>query len=104
MEGLQNFTQAYNLTYRELVRQSCNLYGVPPNYYEMIDSVFVRDEAKNETFIKGPSYFVSKESERLLFRDFLSVIVPLLFYLVGEFQLIIKKNPNLNYFQLTNYF
>ena len=74
MDGLQNVGQAKNQTYMVLVRNSCKFYGVPPNYLEMNNSVFVREEKKNETFIKSLDYFTTKEKEQLFVRSFINQV------------------------------
>ena len=84
MDGVQNDSQLLNMTYRAQIRQSCKLYGVPPNYFEADHSVFVRDEARNETLVKSFQYFMIEERERLLFRQVLSMVGIYLFFMVGE--------------------
>ena len=83
MDGLQNVLQAKNQTYMALVRNSCKFYGVPPNYLEVTYPTFVREEEKNETFIKSLDYFTTKEKEQLFVRSFINQIGACSLFMVG---------------------
>ena len=61
LKGIQNETQARNESYRELIRNTCGMFGVPPNYVRLRhgDDFF---------FTRAPSVFVAINLENGTFR------------------------------------
>lgn len=69
LSGIRNETEAKSDEYRELVRNTCGMYGVPPNHFPFnlnhTEAFFMRVFSKNKTFINTSDYFQIKQDEEL---------------------------------------
>ena len=61
VEGIQNEAQAKSEPYRELVRNTCGMFGVPPNYIEL-------GHRSESFFVRIPMEFVGRNQENNTFQ------------------------------------